>query len=41
MIILFQPTSYPNILIMELEVMYIYEKTNTNLMRDPIQEVDI
>ena len=34
-----EPTSYQNRLIME--VMYIYEKTNINLMRDPIQEVDI
>ena len=38
-VMLSEPTSYPNRLIME--VMYIYEKTNTNLMRDPIQEVDI
>ena len=26
---------------MIMKVMYIYEKTNTNLMRDPIQDVDI
>ena len=34
-----EPTSYPNRLI--IEVMYVYEKTHTNLMKDPIQEVDI
>ena len=37
MIILSQPTSCPNGLIMEM----MYEKTSTNLMRDPIQKVDI